>query len=66
MLVLARKIGQAIHIGNNVRITVTRAKAGEARLAIEAPDDLRILREELLTRGGSDANSGRHRDGGTA
>ena len=47
MLVLARKPGERIRIGDNVVITLTRISGNTARIGIDAPDDVLILREEL-------------------
>ena len=47
MLVLTRKIGEKIVIGNNVTVTVVRSEDGRVRLGIDAPGDVRILRGEL-------------------
>lgn len=47
MLVLSRKVGQEILVGDNVRITVTKVSGNRVTLGIEAPDDVRILRGEL-------------------
>lgn len=47
MLHLSRKIGQAIHIGNNIRITVLDVKGKTVRFGIESPPEISILREEL-------------------
>lgn len=47
MLVLSRKVGQEIVIGDNVRITITKVSGNRVTLGIEAPQDLRILRGEL-------------------
>lgn len=47
MLVIRRRAGEAIWIGN-VRVKVTSIRQGEAQIGIEAPDDVRIQREELL------------------
>ena len=47
MLVLSRKVGQEILIGDNVRITVTKVSGNRVTLGIEAPDHVRILRGEL-------------------
>jgi carbon storage regulator len=47
MLVLSRKVGEKIHIGSDIVVTVVEIKGNRARLAIEAPDDVRILRHEL-------------------
>lgn len=48
MLVLTRRRGQAICIGDNIRIVVTRIDDGQVRLGIESSDHVTILREELL------------------
>ena len=47
MLVLSRKVGQRIRIGNEVTVTVVRITGGGVRLGIEAPAELSIIREEL-------------------
>jgi carbon storage regulator CsrA len=47
MLVLTRKIGEKVVIGNNVTVTVVRSEDGRVRLGIDAPGDVRILRGEL-------------------
>ena len=48
MLILRRKAGEALHIGDDIRITVISVDEGGARLAIEAPREIPVLREELL------------------
>jgi len=50
MLVLTRKVGEAIQIGSNVRVRVVATQAGQVRLAIEAPDEIRVHREEVYQR----------------
>ncbi len=47
MLVLSRKVGERIRIGDDVTITVVRITGGGVRLGIEAPVELSIIREEL-------------------
>ena len=47
MLVLSRKPGERILIGDEVVITVVRIGPNTVRLGIEAPRDLNIVREEL-------------------
>ncbi len=47
MLVLSRKVGQEIVVGDSVRITVTKVSGNRVTLGVEAPDDVRILRGEL-------------------
>jgi carbon storage regulator len=48
MLVLSRKLGEKIFIGDNVCITVVDIDRGKIRLGIEAPRDVPIYRQELL------------------
>jgi carbon storage regulator len=47
MLVLTRKVGQRILIGEDVAITVVRVSQGTVRLGIEASPETPIVREEL-------------------
>lgn len=47
MLVLSRKPTQTIHIGDNIKVTVVQIKGNQVKIAIEAPNDVRILRSEL-------------------
>jgi len=47
MLVLSRKVGEKIWIGENISVTVVRVAQGIVRIGIEAPEDLPIVREEI-------------------
>jgi carbon storage regulator len=47
MLVLSRKLGETIRIGDDVEVTVVQVNRGKVRLAIQAPKDVVILRSEL-------------------
>ena len=47
MLVLSRKVGQRILIGDKIAVTVVRIGQGGVRIGIEAPDELEVIREEL-------------------
>lgn len=47
MLVLSRKVGERILIGENIAVTVVRVSGGGVRLGIEAPPETPIVREEL-------------------
>ena len=47
MLVLSRKMGEKIRIGDNVTVTIVRIGPNNVRLGIDAPRDLNIVREEL-------------------
>ncbi len=47
MLILRRKLGEQLLIGDNVKITVMDVSEGGVRLAIDAPREITILRSEL-------------------
>ena len=47
MLVLSRKPGEKLQIGENITITVLEVNGRVMRIGIEAPGDVRILRGEL-------------------
>lgn len=47
MLILTRKTGEAIIIGDDIIITVLGTKKGLARIGIEAPKDVSVHREEI-------------------
>jgi carbon storage regulator len=47
MLVLSRKVGERIWIGEDISITVVRITGGGVRLGIEAPSEMPVVREEL-------------------
>ena len=47
MLVLSRKVGERIRIGEGITVTVVRVTGGGVRLGIEAPAELPVVREEL-------------------
>lgn len=47
MLILRRKKNESLLIGENIRITIIECAADGVRLAIDAPKQISILREEL-------------------
>lgn len=47
MLVLSRKVGEKIFIGENISVTIVRVAQGVVRIGVEAPAELPIVREEL-------------------
>ena len=47
MLVLSRKVGERIHVGDNIVLEIRRIAGNRVTLALEAPRDVRILRGEL-------------------
>ncbi len=50
MLVLSRKVGERIWIGEDIAITVVRISNNGVRLGIDAPHELPVVREELKKR----------------
>lgn len=47
MLVITRKEGQSLLIGDDIEVTVTKVTDGSVKIAIEAPREMVILRKEL-------------------
>lgn len=47
MLVLSRKSGERIHVGENITIEIRRIAGNRVTLALDAPRNVRILRGEL-------------------
>jgi carbon storage regulator len=47
VLVLSRKVGESILISESIRVTVLQAANGRIRLGIDAPREVKVLREEL-------------------
>ncbi len=50
MLVLTRKTGESITIGNEIKIVVHEIKGKQVQLGITAPPNVRIYREEIYER----------------
>jgi len=50
MLVLTRKEGEGIIIGDDIRITVVELKGGGVRIGIDAPREMKVHRQEVYER----------------
>lgn len=48
MLVLTRRIGERIVIGEDVTVTVLEVRGDQVRLGVDAPRDVKVFREEVL------------------
>jgi carbon storage regulator len=49
MLILGRKVGDSIIIGDNIKVVVLANDRGGVRIGIEAPSDVTILRGEIVS-----------------
>lgn len=61
MLILTRRIGESLQIGDNVKITVLSVRGNQIQLGIDAPPEVAVHREEIYERlkreqGASDKN----------
>ncbi len=50
MLILTRRIGESIIVGDNVTITVLGIKGNQVRVGVNAPKDVTVHREEIYRR----------------
>jgi carbon storage regulator len=50
MLILSRRMGESVKIGDEVTVTVLGVKGGQVRLGFTAPPDLTVHREEVYER----------------
>jgi len=58
MLVLTRKVGERVLIGDQVAVTIIRIQGNAVRLGIEAPPEMAVVREELAQPGETKSASG--------
>ena len=50
MLILTRRVGEILMIGDDIQVMVLGVKGNQVRVGIEVPKDIPVIREELLTR----------------
>lgn len=62
MLVLTRKVGERIQLGDDICVTLVRIDETSVRIGVEAPGDMTIVREELIE-GRSERHDPLHADG---
>ena len=50
MLILTRRVGETLMIGNEVTVTVLGVKGNQVRIGVNAPKDVAVHREEIYER----------------
>lgn len=50
MLIVTRRIGESLVIGDNITVTVLAAQGQQIRIGVHAPKEIPVLREELVQR----------------
>ncbi|MEQ8799960.1 MAG: carbon storage regulator CsrA [Salinisphaeraceae bacterium] len=55
MLILTRRVGEAVVIGDDISVTILGVKGNQVRLGVEAPRDVSVHREEVRKRLGKQA-----------
>lgn len=50
MLILTRKVGETLMIGEEVTVTVLGVKGNQVRIGVNAPKDIAVHREEIFVR----------------
>jgi len=58
MLILTRKVGEVLMIGDDVTVTVLDINGGHVRIGIDAPKDVAVDRKEIRERKNASANKG--------
>lgn len=48
MLILTRNVGEKLHIGDDIEVTVLAVRGSQVRIGIEAPKEIAVHREEIL------------------
>ncbi|GFE79238.1 carbon storage regulator [Steroidobacter agaridevorans] len=57
MLILTRRVGEAIHIGADITVVVLGVKGNQVRIGTEAPEDVAVHREEIFEQVRRETNS---------
>lgn len=63
MLILTRRMGETLKIGDDISVTVLGVKGNQVRIGINAPKELPVHREEVYTRIRGERANGVHQNG---
>jgi carbon storage regulator len=50
MLILTRRIGESLYVGDNIRITVLTMQGKQVKIGLDVPPDMVVYREEVYNR----------------
>ena len=50
MLILTRRAGQSLYVGESIRVTVLGIQGKQVKLGLELPDDMTVYRDEVYQR----------------
>lgn len=58
MLILTRRVGESVIVGNDVTVTVLNVKGNQVRIGVNAPKEIAVHREEIYQRIKREAQGG--------
>ncbi len=63
MLILTRRVGESLNIGDEVQVTVLAIKGNQVRIGVNAPKEIPVHREEIYERIKKEKEAGIHHQG---
>lgn len=64
MLILTRRVGETLMVGDNVSLTVLGVKGNQVRIGVNAPKEIAVHREEIYLRIQKEKEAAAHGEGG--